>query len=261
MSSTLITALYDINREKDGDGRTVNQYLEWFDKTLQLNTNFVIYTEPKFLDFIKSRRNENNTKIIVSSLDQIPYYKYHDKMKNILQNDEYRKKMKDVNRIECNLVLYNIIQYSKFDWIKDAIHKNFFNSSHYFWIDAGCSRFFDYANISNTYPNLSNLDFDSKFLIQGNVNTQPYFSNWPGADNYIWDNNSILVGTFFGGKADTCIKIGELVQKKFEYYLERNIVNNEQIIIAIICKENQDLFYVYIDLNGKHLPLFKKLAT
>ena len=30
MTATIVTALYDINRDKKGDGRTFDEYLTWF---------------------------------------------------------------------------------------------------------------------------------------------------------------------------------------------------------------------------------------
>lgn len=49
MSATLVTAFFDINREKNGDGRKIEEYLEWIKKTLQLNCNLFIITEKNSL--------------------------------------------------------------------------------------------------------------------------------------------------------------------------------------------------------------------
>jgi hypothetical protein len=37
---------------------------------------------------------------------------------------------------------YNLIQYSKFGWLEEAIQENPFDTSSFFWIDMGISRFF-----------------------------------------------------------------------------------------------------------------------
>jgi hypothetical protein len=39
------------------------------------------------------------------------------------------------------------------------------------------------------------------------------------------------------------------------------MINNEQIALAIAFKRNPELFSVYINLNGGHLPIFKKLSN
>ena len=141
MTSTIITALYDIGRDKNGDGRTIDQYLNWFAKTLQLNVSMVVYTEEKFKDFV-CKTKQNNLKVIVRPLSEIPYYKYNDTIVTILNDQQYKSKIIDPDRVECNLSLYNIIQYSKFDWIVEAIQEKYFDTEYYFWMDAGCSRFF-----------------------------------------------------------------------------------------------------------------------
>ena len=112
MNCTVVTALYDIGREKNGDGRTIDQYLKWFDKTLDLNVPVVVYTEEKFKEFVLNK-NKSNIKLVIQSLNEIPYFKYKTKIDNILSLTKYKEKIKDPNRVECNLSLYNIIQYSK----------------------------------------------------------------------------------------------------------------------------------------------------
>jgi len=257
MTSTIITALYDIGRDKNGDGRTIDQYLNWFAKTLQLNVPMVVYTEEKFKDFVYKNK-KNNLKIIVKPLSEIPYYKYTDKISSILKNTEYKSKIIDPSRVECNLPLYNIIQYSKFDWIVEAIKEKYFDTEYYFWMDAGCSRFFQDVDISNPWPSNYNLLAKDKFNIQGNSNTLHY--NIPDTEKYILDSNCILVGTLFGGSKDVCVDIAKKIKSQFELYLNINIVNNEQIILGYLFKKNPELFNVFIKLNGQHLPFFKELS-
>lgn len=257
MNCTVITALYDIGREKNGDGRTINQYLNWFSKTLLLNVPMVVYTEEKFKNFILNQK-QKNLKIIVKPLNEIPYYKYNNKIFKIINNNEYKIKIKNPDRIECNLSLYNVIQYSKFDWIIEAINDNHFKSEYYFWMDAGCSRFFQDVDISEKWPKNYSLLEKNKFLIQGNVNTINYKIN--NIEDYIWDSNCILVGTLFGGTKHICENIAKTIKNNFEYFLNKNIVNNEQILLGYIFKKNPKLFNVYVELNNHHLPLFKKLA-
>ena len=257
MNCTVVTALYDIGREKNGDGRTIDQYLKWFDKTLDLNVPVVVYTEEKFKEFVLNK-NKSNIKLVIQSLNEIPYFKYKTKIDNILSLTKYKEKIKDPNRVECNLSLYNIIQYSKFDWIVDTIQKKYFDTDYYFWMDAGCSRFFDDVDISKSWPeNYNVLDID-KFNIQGNNNT--IFYKIQNVDDYIWDSNCILVGTLFGASKNICTQMASVIKSEFESYLEQHIVNNEQILLGQLFIKNPNLFNVHIELNGKHLPFFKKLS-
>ncbi len=256
-SAVVVTALFDIGREKFGDGRSTDQYLSWFEKTLKLNSRMVVYTEEKFKSFIEERRDPKHTKIKIQNLEEIPMYKHKEKIGQILRDPVYLSKIKDNSRIECILDLYNVIQYSKFGWIQEEIREGT-NSDFYFWMDAGCSRFFSDADLSQSWPNLKKIDPD-KFIIQGNINTSQIYPSMD-IEKYKWDNNCILVGTLFGGKGDVVSRVSDLIIKIFEEeMLEKGIVNNEQIALAIIFKRNPELFSAYINLNGGHLPLFSHL--
>jgi len=254
-----ITALFDIGRENLGDGRSMDQYLTWFEKTLKLKVPMIIYTEEKFKKFIEERRDPKYTKIVIQRLDEIPMYKHRYRMNEIINNPSYISKIKDPSRIECNLDLYNIIQYSKFGWLEREINLGP-NDDFYFWIDAGCSRFFNGFNLDLDWPN-PDKPIDDKFMIQGNVNTMKILPDMD-IDTYKWDNNCILVGTLFGGRGDTIFEVSrEVIKILEEEMLDMNMVNNEQIALGILYKRRPDLFSVYINLNGGHLPLFKHLGV
>lgn len=248
--TTVVTALYNINREEKGDGRPFRDYLKWFPETLSLSCNYVIYTESSVVPYIPQKPN---IKVIVTSPDQIPLYDKCGAIRSILNNPEYLQKIKNPNRVECVLPMYNIIQYSKFEWLKRTIKENPFDSEYFFWMDAGCSRFF--GDLPKSFPNSDKLP--SKFLIQGNYNT----NRIPIDENYKWMSDCVLVGTFFGGHHIYVTQVSDLTLKFLqEEMLNKNMVNNEQIALAYICKRNPSLFNVYIQLNEEHLPILKILV-
>jgi hypothetical protein len=259
MKPEIVTALFNINRDKNGDGRKMSQYLEWFDTTLKLKTPMSIFIEEDLVDFVKQRRDLSNTKIFVQKLDEIPFFKWNEKIDEIINSDFFKSKMKDTDRIECKTSLYNVIQYSKFGWIKKSIEDNVFGSDYFLWMDAGCSRFFDNFDLNNTWPNTSKLKKD-KFIIQGNQNTLKYFPNLD-IENYIWDNNCTTVGTLFGGGTDIMIRIYNEINKIFEnYMIKNNCVNNEQFALSILFELYPEIVDLKIILNGSHLPLFNYLS-
>lgn len=258
MKTEVITALFDIGRENIGDGRTMQDYLTWFEKTLSLNTTMTIFIEEQFYDFVSERRKPENTQIIIQNLNEIPFYHWKNKIEEIISDDFFKSKMADLKRIECINPLYNVIQYSKFGWIKSAIELNKFQSEYYMWMDAGCSRFFGNSDISIPWPNVSKLNVD-KFLIQGNQNTGKYFPNLD-IENYIWDNNCTLVGTLFGGGKTLMLDIHEKINQIFkEEMINKNCVNNEQFALSILLEKNPEIFNVVILLDRTHLPLFRLL--
>ena len=250
---TIVTAFFDINREKNGDGRKLNDYLEWIQKTLQLNCNLVIFTENKFIEFMDINRPlfyKNKTHIIEDTLQNASYYKYIDKIKEILNDENYKKRIEHPNRVECKLPEYNVIQYSKFGWLEEAIRINTFNSEYFFWMDIGISRFFNNINIKNSYPSdnkinqLLNYENKNKFIIQQRKDLQNYNID----DNFIWKSDNLLKGGMFGGNKKSIIKISNLLNETFKnYMLEKTNVNNEQLCLALIWKQKPDLFYLVDD--------------
>ena len=147
-SATIVTCFFDINREGKGDGRSLNEYKQWMKETLKLNCNLYIVTEEKFKDFfIENRNTKYNTVIKIIRFGDLHYYKYIERMREIVNTSEYKSRIQHPNRVECILPEYNVIQYSKFHCLKMAMEENAFHSSHFIWMDVGSSRFFQNINI------------------------------------------------------------------------------------------------------------------
>ena len=213
---TIVTAFFDIGREHNGDGRKLTDYLDWIKKTLQLNCNLFIVTEKKFVDFMKDNRpSKYKTYIKEDILENASYYKYLPRMKEILNSEDYKTRIAYPNRVECTLPEYNVIQYSKFGWLADAIKENPFDSDYFFWADAGISRFFLDININIQYPSNTNKiinNSNNKFIIQQRYDLNNYIIN----ENFIWGAENLMKGTMFGGYKDIVLKIGSLIREVFE---------------------------------------------
>jgi hypothetical protein len=257
--TTIVTALYDINRENLGDGRTIDEYFTWLEKTLNLNEYFVIFIQDTLfthLTNIKQSVKNKNISVIVTKLEDIPYYKYKQSIDDILSSDTYLSSIVAPSRIECKLSLYNIIQYSKLEWLNQVIHENPYESEYFFWMDAGCSRFFDDVDTNIIWPDENKL-LSNKIVIQGRNDLNSY-NNW---NNLHLDAVNLLCGTCFGGHKNKMLWLTKQIQATFEHLLSKKIVNNEQIALALIWKNNPENFDVYINMNqSTHLPLFNYLS-
>jgi hypothetical protein len=251
---TIVTAFFDINRETNGDGRKITDYLEWIKKTLQLNCNLYIVTERKFVDFMKENRPSHyNTYIKEDTLENASYYKYLPRMTEILNSEEYKKRVAYPKRVECTLPEYNVIQYSKFGWLETAIYENPFESEYFFWMDAGISRFFNNMNLQNPYPNnisFSNIfkENENTFIVQQREDLYQYHVD----EHFIWKADNLFKGGMFGGNKTQVMKVATELEKVFvEKMLNKNNVNNEQLSLVLLWKEQPTLFKVIPDFN-KH---------
>ena len=262
--TTIVTAFFDIGRDKKGDGRTIDEYLQWIKKTLQLNCNLFIVTELKFESFFKENRPEiyrSKTVIKIIDFKDCYYHRYYDRIKSILESQEYKEKIKHPNRVECKMPEYNIIQYSKFHFLKMAIHANPFQTDYFLWADAGISRFFLDVDISMEYPSNSGQTIlensRDRFIIQKRHDIY----NYPINDHFIWESDNLLIGTMFGGTASIIKKIALLVEYIFvEKMLNRRNANNEQLALALIWNDYRDLFELVNNNEHVHLWLFKYLS-
>ena len=88
---TIVTSLFNIERE-EMDGRSWENYLKWFEKTLELKCSMVIFTTDDLVSFIEERRKTTPTEIITHSVEEIPYYYLKDQLDQIIESEEDREK-------------------------------------------------------------------------------------------------------------------------------------------------------------------------
>ena len=197
MSIHFVTALYNIDREQKGDGRKFNEYLEWFKNTLKISSPMTIFVPKELKDFVLKHREGKVTNLVLQTIDQIPYMCYLEDVTRILQSSIFKTKMTAIHRIECQLPMYNIVTHSKWNWVKQAIELDVNQSSMYFWIDAGASRFFDNIDLNKDYPDPSNiksiLNYQNFVLIEGCMSYYPDLIN-NITDDILWDGRSWLWG-------------------------------------------------------------------
>ena len=262
---TIVSALFNIERE-GMDGRDWDEYLKWFEVTLQLKCPMTLFISEDLVDFVKEKRGKLPTEIIMQDVEEIPYYHLKDQIQEILDSGDYKSKMADPNRIECKHAMYSIIQYSKFKWIRDAIEMNPFDSDYYFWLDAGGSRFFEGYDLNKPYPSDTAMEsleaMGESYLVQMNCD---YYEDLYGADklslDYLWDNRSYVLGSMFGGHKKALPQLCERVEDILtDEMIAKGNVNNEQIALGYLIKKYSDDFTIYERRNGKHLDIFTELG-
>jgi len=250
-NTTIVTAFFDINREKKGDGRSIDEYLKWIKQTLQLNCHLIVYTESKFVDFMHAHRPKCYPIIVIEQrLQDLSFYKYLPRMEKILQSDYYKQKIADPNRVECVLPAYNIIQHSKFGWIKQTIASNPFKTEYFFWMDIGASRFFKNIDLSKQFP-VSSKELENseeRFMVQ----MRHDLYSFPIDENFIWRSDNLLRGGFLGGHKNTMCKMDDEMKNIFEKeMLSKENVNNEQLTMTLLWKKKPELFKIIPDMNSE----------
>ena len=260
---TVVSALFNIDRV---DGRKWDEYLKWFDKTLQLKVPMILFITEDLVEFVEERRGDLPTELIVDTIDDIPYYHLKDEIQDILDSEEYKENISDPDRIECKQAMYSVIQYSKFPWIKYAVEKNPHDTDYFFWLDAGGSRFFDNFDLTEQWPSKeackSLEEMGESFLLQMNCDYYPDLYNADELDiDYLYDNRSYVLGSLFGGHKNKIPSVCDLVEDVLiNEMINKKNVNNEQIALGYIIKKYSDEFSLYERTTGKHMALFTELA-
>ena len=246
-TATMVTAFFDIGREQRGDGRKIADYLDWIRQTLQLNCQLYIVTEEKFRAFFEENRPveyKEKTFIKVIQFSDSHYYQYLDRMRAIVGTSEYKARVAHPGRVECVLPEYNVIQYSKVDYLRMAIEENRFGSEYFFWLDAGASRFFQQIDASRPFPSPAGMKViqgsGDRFIAQARHDLAEYPID---ETRFIWTADNLMFGGMFGGKAALVLEMGKLLDKTFvEKMLDKGCVNNEQLALALIWNKSHDMF-------------------
>lgn len=264
-SVTIVSCLFNIQRE-GMDGRTWEDYLKWFDTTLKLKCPMILFVTEDVREFIEERRTDVPTEIIVQTVEEIPFYYLKEQLDDIIESQDYRDKISDPDRVECQHSMYSIVQYSKFKWLQRAIEENPFDSKFFFWLDAGASRFFENYDLSLQYPSENALaaleEMNNKFLIQMNMEYYKDLSNASTlSEKYLLDNRSYVLGSMFGGGKSSLLKvINDVEDILLNQMIANQFVNNEQIALGYLVKQNPDDFEIFERYDGKHLSLFTELG-
>lgn len=252
--TTFVTALYNIQRETKGDGRKWSDYLEWFKETLELPFPMVIYCSPdeELINLIQNHRPELvPTKIMFS---EIPYQCYEPIFQQLFDQRDYQERIMNIDRVECKLPMYNVIQYSKFQWLKEVAETNPFQTDYFFWIDAGISRFIPkylYSRIKSTITLPK-----QKLIIQHNHLLEYY----PVTEAYLWDSQCLMCGTMFGGDKEIMIDFANRMDEELKQRVAQGWINNEQILLAYLYhKKYKDMYHLIYNNTPNHLCLFERL--
>jgi hypothetical protein len=125
-------------------------------------------------------------------------------------------------------------------------------------MDAGLSRFFDNLDTSKRYPSEKMesqiLSFGDKAFIQTFCCSYPDLFNASILnESYLLDNRSYVMGGLFGGNKNIIPILKQRVEHIFEnLMLNKNIVNNEQIVLGYLLKTEPELFSTFVNNNKIH---------
>ncbi|XP_061186233.1 protein HtrL-like [Saccostrea echinata] len=251
--AVFVTALYDIGRENwTHFQRSFDEYLSYFRNVLRLNVKMIIYSNESVQKVVLDERKilDHKTQTYMLKFTDLEFYRYRQHIGHVLVSPEFRNSNEMLNHPEAFSVKYLILMNNKVSFLSDAVRKNPFNSTHFFWIDAGYGHGDDLTKWKNFQPR----------ILLSKRNKITYIElNDPALYKDINDLHKVQMapafcGGFFGGDAGAILKYEKLYKKTFRKLLTENIVDDDQNVAFQCYVENPSLFE---NIRGHWFDAFK----
>jgi protein YibB len=241
---TIVTAYFDIDRGNWDNKfkRDTSSYLQKAKRMLSLDDFMVIYTEPKFLDFVKEQRRKyiDKTRIISVTQEELPYYSIKDSIKNIMESDKFKEGLVNPTCPEVCVPMYDVIMWSKVPIVCQAIESNFFNTTHFVWLDFGINDDILPDDSLNKQLLPDNIPDKLRFLCR-KIPTQADLD----IEVFYKSNSNRFAGGLFSGDIEHFQKLEKLFEDEVENCLKERLVDCDQSIFAVIALKNSVLFSLY----------------
>lgn len=223
MSSTLVTCYYKVKSK-----HSHKYYDEWIGYFLNnLNTNIIIFTSNDLVNYLMEKtKNKDKIHIIALNFNDLPIKKKYEK----IWDEQYAlDPEKHIRTKEC-YIIWN----SKFDFVRQAIELNPFNSDKFVWNDIGSFRNPKYLKILESYPKYEKISkdkIDISLVVPFRTNQDFFF------------NSIHFGGAIFGGGKDIMLMMANKFYEMFDTYLEKKLfIGCDQQILASLYMKNKELF-------------------
>lgn len=239
--AVFVTALYDIGRGQWRHfQRKFEEYLSYFKNLLDLNVKLIVYSNETVINFVMDRRKHlrDKTMTVVLPFTELDYYEYRQHIHHILSSAEFRDSNEMLDHPEAFSVEYLILMNNKVSFLANAVKRNPFHSTHFFWIDAGYGHGDDLTRWADFRPRVL-LNKDDKITYIELNDPQLYSDiNHPHKVSM----GPAFSGGFFGGNAEAILKYERLYKKTFRKLLTEFIVDDDQNVAYQCYMENPSLF-------------------
>ena len=270
MSVTIVTGIWNIKRDTltEGWSRSFNHYLDHLDKLLKTPSNFIVYIEPEYEEWVWERRSKDNTAVIVRDLN---WFKANEDIYNKIQKirtnpDWYNQSGWLPDSTQAKLEMYNPLVMSKMFLLNDAALMDPFDSTHMVWVDGALTNtvnegYFWHDQVLSKLDKYFNkfsfvaFPYDGKVEIHG-------FTYGPMCEYANGAIDKVCRGGIFGGPKYTISKTNELYYSSLYDTLTSGYMGTEESIFTIMLYKYPELFQYYsIENNGLLYSFFENLKN
>lgn len=229
-SITIVTGYIFVN--KKSLKKSNYDYLEQAVATLKIPENMVIYVSEEYYTFVYNLRVQFNlldkTKIIMVSEKDLYMFNKFDKIKE---------------NCEKNIVPYDnpyqiIAVNSRYNYIKDAIKNNFFNTEYFAWLDFSIGHIvrIPQKNLCRYFGNGIRIGLVSRFK----------------HGKFVYLHNALIGGTFTGNKYIMKIFI-DLHDREFKKIMDMGYNVNDDRLLYYMYLKYPEMFDIYNSDYGSAL--------
>jgi len=237
---TIVTAFFDINRDNwNKYSRSVDKYFNNAKRIFTLKDNFIVFTQPEFIDRI-TKLCPTNTVIIPLNITDLYWYKHYNVISSIMNSPKFKNWLVNPNCPEVTQPLYDIIMYNKTKFVKQAIESNPFNSSHFVWLDFGI------------HDNMFTDDMLNTKLLPNGVDDKIHFlcRNYPSQSDldintFFKSNTNKFAGTMFSGSREYMLKFDQLLEADILDAFAQGVVDCDQSFFSNVYLKNPDIFVLH----------------
>lgn len=226
MSVTLVTAYYRFKSK-----HSYENYLTWIKNFLSsVKANLIIFTEENMKNIIQPLVKNSKVHFIIKEFKDLEILKKYD---NHIWENQYKidNPAKHANRTKECYIIWN----SKFNFLKEAIKINPFESDKFVWNDIGSLR--ESRNLNN-YPLYHKVSKEKLDIVLLNK----FKSNQYKKLIYFRDN-IYFSGAIFGGGKDVILELCNKFYDLLENYIKNGqFIGCDQQIISSLYLLNKDKF-------------------
>ena len=245
---TVISSLFYIGRDKwkySGFPPDVDRYKSWVGNLLRQDINLYFYVDDYYYDFVFEKRkkydpNFEKTVLIKTSLDNLYFYKkYFNRELCLMSSFDFKQTIFHKDSADMNYPLYNIVNFSKIEFVKTSFEENKFNSDYFFWVDAGGLR-----NIINEedriWLNMEYEGFNTDKITHFTHNLE--FNIYNDKSDYFRSQNRNIQGTAWIIPKNKISLFYDLIDNEVNSIITNRIVGSDEKIYDFLYKSNPEIY-------------------
>lgn len=235
--TTIVSCYYQTKINKHSH----NNYDNWI-RSFVLNlyqVNIVVFTQESDKQYLMDIFDKNvdiKYKIIVKELVDLEIVK---KYPDIWDYQEQIDPQQHISRKKECYIIWN----SKFNFVKEVMDTNPFNSEYFIWNDIGNVRNANTAKFLRNYPNQNKISQDALDIIL----LRPFTKT----SNIFYNNEVHFSGSMFGGHKNILYTMHKKYYEIFGLYIQyKQFIGCDQQLISTMYCQNPSLFNAIIPQRG-----------